>query len=134
MEPYTILQEHTLVLAGESVDIGSVWQGWPSKASIRLEEYRAALRRHLEIILHQQVRDEESDDGNMFTVVHSSHPLLGINGELQIQAAHQASLSPLTLSPNIGAGRVRSGSGGVVRSPLLSTGATKPSYASIEPV
>ena len=28
MEKHSIMLEHTLVLSGESVDSGSVWQGW----------------------------------------------------------------------------------------------------------
>ena len=40
MSDYSIMQEHTLVLAGDTVDSGSVWQGWPSNQIIPLEIYR----------------------------------------------------------------------------------------------
>lgn len=36
----SILLEHTLILAGDVVDSGTVWQGWPSKTQISLEEHR----------------------------------------------------------------------------------------------
>lgn len=39
MEAGSILLEHTLVLAGESVDANFVWQGWPSNVQISLETY-----------------------------------------------------------------------------------------------
>jgi len=41
MDAHTVLLEHTLVMAGEVVDCGSVWQGWPSKSQISLTKYRA---------------------------------------------------------------------------------------------
>lgn len=31
MQAHALLREHTLVMAGETVDIGSVWQGWPTR-------------------------------------------------------------------------------------------------------
>lgn len=31
MAPYSVLREHTLVMAGDQVDPGSAWQGWPSR-------------------------------------------------------------------------------------------------------
>lgn len=39
--------EHTLVLSGETVDSGSVWQGWPAKKKFFLEDYRSDIRRVL---------------------------------------------------------------------------------------
>lgn len=41
MDAHSIMQEHTLVMAGEVVDCGSVWQGWPSSARTTLAQYRA---------------------------------------------------------------------------------------------
>jgi hypothetical protein len=43
MEDHSILLEHTLVLAGETVDSGSVWQGWPSQVHYPIGEHRAGL-------------------------------------------------------------------------------------------
>jgi hypothetical protein len=40
MSDYSVMQEHTLVLAGDTVDSGSVWQGWPSHQITPLEIYR----------------------------------------------------------------------------------------------
>lgn len=39
--------EHTLVLSGETVDTGSVWQGWPAEKKFFLEDYRIDIRRAL---------------------------------------------------------------------------------------
>ncbi len=40
MADHSIIVEHTLVLAGDTVDKGSVWQGWPSHTHIPLEMHR----------------------------------------------------------------------------------------------
>jgi hypothetical protein len=34
MDGHAILLEHTLILAGETVEAGSVWQGWPSQKQV----------------------------------------------------------------------------------------------------
>jgi hypothetical protein len=47
MEDHSIMLEHTLVLSGETVDKGKVWQGWPAGKKFLLEEYREDLRRAL---------------------------------------------------------------------------------------
>ena len=47
-ESHSILKEHTLVLAGENVDSGQVWQGWPSVSSLPLTSHRAELIKMLE--------------------------------------------------------------------------------------
>lgn len=39
--------EHTLVLSGETVDTGSVWQGWPALKRFSLQDYRRDMRRVL---------------------------------------------------------------------------------------
>lgn len=31
MEPYSIMLENTLVVSGDVLDAGSVWQGWPAR-------------------------------------------------------------------------------------------------------
>lgn len=51
MDAHSILLEHTLVMAGEVVDCGSVWQGWPSKSQISLTKYRAQVRLFLDYFL-----------------------------------------------------------------------------------
>lgn len=43
MEDNSILLEHTLVISGDRVDAGSVWQGWPSQIHHPLAEHRAGL-------------------------------------------------------------------------------------------
>ena len=44
MEPHSIMLEHTLVMAGEVVDSGSVLQGWPSRGRISLSDYRSEVK------------------------------------------------------------------------------------------
>lgn len=41
MDAHSILLEHTLVMAGEVVDCGSVWQGWPANSRHSLIQHRA---------------------------------------------------------------------------------------------
>ena len=56
MESRSILLEHTLVLAGESVDCDTVWQGWPSEAQISLKEYESHIQRNIEDLLSTDVK------------------------------------------------------------------------------
>jgi carbonic anhydrase/acetyltransferase-like protein (isoleucine patch superfamily) len=44
MDSYSILLEHTLVLAGDVVDSGSVLQGWPSNNHIYLAHHRERMK------------------------------------------------------------------------------------------
>ena len=125
MEPYSILQEHTLVLAGESVDVGSVWQGWPSSGAQRLEDYRAALRRHLEVILHHQARYEEAEVDLGSSLNSSHHNLLAL-GEAAPAATKDRTSVARTKSNSFDAG--------TTRSPLLSAGGDKPHYSSVSQV
>merc|ERR1711991_624332 len=41
MEDGSVLLEHTLVLAGESVDADTVWQGWPSDVQMSRKNYES---------------------------------------------------------------------------------------------
>ena len=41
MDAHSMMLEHTLVMAGECVDTGSVWQGWPSKSQSSLLQHRS---------------------------------------------------------------------------------------------
>lgn len=41
--------EHTLVISGETVDYGSVWQGWPSQLHYPIREHRDGLTNLLSI-------------------------------------------------------------------------------------
>lgn len=43
MENHSILKEHTLILAGDSVDSCSVWQGWPSKTHCTIHVHQQEL-------------------------------------------------------------------------------------------
>jgi carbonic anhydrase/acetyltransferase-like protein (isoleucine patch superfamily) len=44
MDAHSVLLEHTLVMAGEVVDCGTVWQGWPTSNRRSLSQYRAEVR------------------------------------------------------------------------------------------
>lgn len=55
MEAHTILLEHTLVLAGEKVEAGSVWQGWPSRSQSSLKEHRLMITQQLEEVNKRHV-------------------------------------------------------------------------------
>ena len=45
MDAHSVVLEHTLVLSGECVDSGSVWQGWPSKAHASLSQHRQTINK-----------------------------------------------------------------------------------------
>mmetsp|Transcript_1799 Transcript_1799/g.2830 ORF Transcript_1799/g.2830 Transcript_1799/m.2830 type:complete len:1652 (-) Transcript_1799:132-5087(-) len=45
MADHSIMLEHTLVLAGDCIDTGSVWQGWPSCTHNSLDVYRKNVMR-----------------------------------------------------------------------------------------
>ena len=119
-EPFAILQEHTLVLAGEVVEMGSVWQGWPSRASVPLLAYRAALRRHLGVILHQQLQtdvEEEQQDPLLYPYLAKSLGIIGAGPDSGRVLGAATSFGNLGASPSLDSG---SSSGRHV--PLLSTG------------
>jgi carbonic anhydrase/acetyltransferase-like protein (isoleucine patch superfamily) len=44
MDAHSVLLEHTLVMAGEVVDCGAVWQGWPANSRHSLTRHRAEVR------------------------------------------------------------------------------------------
>jgi hypothetical protein len=44
MDAHSVLLEHTLVMAGEVVDCGAVWQGWPANSRQSLTRHRAEVR------------------------------------------------------------------------------------------
>eukprot|EP01038_Epipyxis_sp_PR26KG_P009637 gene9637-12976_t len=54
MEAESMLLEHTLVMSGEVVDTGSVWQGWPSRAQMT----RAQHRRNIDQCLEEGIETE----------------------------------------------------------------------------
>ncbi len=60
MSDYSIMQEHTLVLAGDTVDSGSVWQGWPSNNITPLETYR----KHMMNLVNKAAFRKEKINGN----------------------------------------------------------------------
>lgn len=43
MENHSILKEHTLILAGDTVEACSVWQGWPSKTHCLVDMHQQDL-------------------------------------------------------------------------------------------
>lgn len=57
MSDYSIMQEHTLVLAGDTVDSGSVWQGWPSNQITPLEIYRKYVLHLVDKAVFQQTKN-----------------------------------------------------------------------------
>ncbi len=61
MSDYSIMQEHTLVLAGDTVDSGSVWQGWPSNNITPLETYR----KHMMNLVNKAVFRKQKVNGNL---------------------------------------------------------------------
>ena len=58
-----MMLEHTLVMAGECVDEGTVWQGWPSKQQFPLTQHRANVRKHLDLLAakHRSRRSTAAD-------------------------------------------------------------------------
>ena len=60
MEANSILLEHTLVLSGELVETGSVWQGWPCRVQVSLNEHRDALKVRLDQLQHSFLRELQS--------------------------------------------------------------------------
>ena len=60
MEKHSILLEHTLVLAGENVDIGSVWQGWPSSTTFTLSAHRDMVTKAVDAEA-RRIHNEEND-------------------------------------------------------------------------
>lgn len=60
MQDHSILQEHTLVLAGEEVEAGSVWQGWPTRTQISLKEHRANIQEILDELSLRLVQENQS--------------------------------------------------------------------------
>ena len=50
MDAHSMLLEHTLVMAGETVDCGSVWQGWPTRSQIALLKHRSTSHQQLSIL------------------------------------------------------------------------------------
>lgn len=56
MDAHSILLEHTLVLAGETVECGSVWQGWPSQTQISLTKHRQLLSQKLNTVARAKMQ------------------------------------------------------------------------------
>ena len=68
MDDHSVMLEHTLVLAGEVVDSGMVWQGWPCTKQFSLEAHRRSVRAHLEDLTNQRMarRDKSRREEQMF--------------------------------------------------------------------
>jgi hypothetical protein len=66
MADHSIIVEHTLVLAGDTVDMGSVWQGWPSHTHIPLEIHRKNMTYKLDKeTFEEQKKLNENHESNM---------------------------------------------------------------------
>lgn len=60
MEPNSMMLEHTLVMSGECLDEGMMWQGWPCKFQGPIKEHRLELmRRFLEMSKARKVQREK---------------------------------------------------------------------------
>lgn len=44
LDAHSVLLEHTLVMAGEVVESGTVWQGWPARSRRSLVQHRAEVK------------------------------------------------------------------------------------------
>ncbi len=62
MEGRSVLLEHTLVLAGETVECGAVWQGWPSASQRSLAGHRSHSKALLDKSLRFGLRSEHSSE------------------------------------------------------------------------
>ena len=98
MDAHSMLLEHTLVMAGETVDCGSVWQGWPTRSQITLLKHRSTSHQQLSILnklyltemktfsvlddnnIHDDDDDDNGDDENAKqkskSIRNESQPLL----------------------------------------------------------
>jgi hypothetical protein len=47
MKPYSILLEGSLVMTGEVIESGYVWQGWPCRQQYTMEEYLDTMEKKL---------------------------------------------------------------------------------------
>jgi len=67
----SMMLEHTLVMAGETVDMGSVWQGWPSSSSTSLFAHRQKVAKLLDQvaiqIIAESVGSKDNNDGSATT-------------------------------------------------------------------
>jgi acyl-CoA synthetase (AMP-forming)/AMP-acid ligase II/carbonic anhydrase/acetyltransferase-like protein (isoleucine patch superfamily)/acyl carrier protein len=111
MEKYSILQEHTLVLSGEMVDIGTVWQGWPTRSQLSLDKYRDSVRYRLDDLAWKNNQEDEDDNIKINTSKSKSKRITGVNFANSIT-------SPVIESVTINE-----------RIPLLPAGGTKKSYS-----
>lgn len=93
MENHSAMLEHTLVLAGETVDNGKVWQGWPSATQLSLNAYREALRdavlevsrRAQRQALQQSARKKSAEKLNKGESADSERqPLLPVSGSTNV--------------------------------------------------
>ena len=59
MDDHSVMLEHTLALAGEVVDSGMVWQGWPCTKQFSLESHRRSVRTHLDDLADKRMAKRE---------------------------------------------------------------------------
>ena len=84
MEDGSILLEHTLVLAGESVDADTVWQGWPSDVQMSRKNYEA----HISFTIEESMQN----DLDFILSSGSSHPLTRLSRSRERLSEHQGLL------------------------------------------
>lgn len=84
MEDGSILLEHTLVLAGESVDADTVWQGWPSDVQMSRKNYEA----HISFTIEESMQN----DVDFILSSGSSHPLTRLSRSRERLSEHQGLL------------------------------------------
>ncbi len=122
MEPHSILKEHTLVLAGEKVEVGSVWQGWPSRNQVNLSEHREDVLAVLDEVSMSYVRKlrtnkrsprvvggkaamvDEEDNGLELVKPGSQQPSIGLL--VPIPKKRSPTSRSLPASPSTGSGKM----------------------------
>lgn len=118
MEDGSILLEHTLVLAGESADSNTVWQGWPSDVQMDLHDYQAHIKSNIDEAIIADIDSLHYSDTIRTSTSRSS------NMELEKQSLLDGSSSRY----NTTTGKDEQGGSG---SPSSGSGNSKLGYSSI---
>lgn len=85
MEKHSILLEHTLVLAGENVDSGFVWQGWPSSTTLTLSAHRDMVTKAVDAEA-RRAYDDNFDDSSSLSKTTSKAIKGGINVNFKVSS------------------------------------------------
>jgi hypothetical protein len=108
-EKHSILLEHTLVMTGECVDAGTVWQGWPSKKQVHVLLHRGEIDCTLYDSVKLRGTSGKSSRGleascAAIDMLSSSSPTgdidieMGIDGADNNEDGHFADINPLPAS------------------------------------